>query len=497
MERPHFLPAGLGALLALAAPCIAFAQAEVAPDSTIRANDAQPYDGFGYGLAVDGSNMLVGARGSDTYAINGGSIYAFTWTTSGWQQFQKLAFPMAQPGDGIGEALAISGAVGVAGTPGRGTSGSAFILRVDGGAWFTVSEVTDPAAGSDAEFGTSVACASSVVAIGAPKSAEGVGAYAGRVRVFRRSGTQWIRSEALTAAFPDPGDRFGFSLALANGWLAVGAPGDDDAGVNAGAVWLFRDVAGSFAFVTKLLAPGPATAASESGFGQSVAWNGGSLLVGAPRADASGPDSGAVYRFEVTPKGSSLAEVLMPPSGTPYCDFGFSVASSGAFTLVGAPGLLAGGQMTGGAFIFADALPSTVLLSASTPSAGLVGTRVAIGPTSMLASAPALPVAFANYAGQLVAIDRTLDCDANGVPDTLDVATGALPDDNGDGVPDECQCVSDLSGDGTVSALDLAIVLAEWGTAGSDDFHADLDGSGIVDALDLARVLSDWGTCAP
>lgn len=49
--------------------------------------------------------------------------------------------------------------------------------------------------------------------------------------------------------------------------------------------------------------------------------------------------------------------------------------------------------------------------------------------------------------------------------------------------------VGDLDGDGLVNASDLAIMLGQWGGAGS----ADIDGSGTVDASDLALMLGNWG----
>jgi len=48
---------------------------------------------------------------------------------------------------------------------------------------------------------------------------------------------------------------------------------------------------------------------------------------------------------------------------------------------------------------------------------------------------------------------------------------------------------ADLNGDQMVNALDLAILLSQWGNPGS----ADLDGSGSVDGPDLAQLLGAWG----
>ncbi len=55
----------------------------------------------------------------------------------------------------------------------------------------------------------------------------------------------------------------------------------------------------------------------------------------------------------------------------------------------------------------------------------------------------------------------------------------------------ESQCPSDLDGSGDVGASDLAVLLGQWGTAGS----ADLDHDGAVGSSDLAILLGDWGLC--
>ncbi len=93
------------------------------------------------------------------------------------------------------------------------------------------------------------------------------------------------------------------------------------------------------------------------------------------------------------------------------------------------------------------------------------------------------------------------DCDGNGIPDEVEIATGASPDLDGDGVPDHCACryaavgccPGDLNEDGFVSAGDFAMLLTSWGTVGTDG--TDLDGNGIVNAQDAALLLAAWGAC--
>ena len=60
----------------------------------------------------------------------------------------------------------------------------------------------------------------------------------------------------------------------------------------------------------------------------------------------------------------------------------------------------------------------------------------------------------------------------------------------GDPVEVPNDCPPDFDGNGEVNALDLATLLAAWGTAACD-----LDGNGATDALDLAALLAAWGPC--
>ncbi len=82
-------------------------------------------------------------------------------------------------------------------------------------------------------------------------------------------------------------------------------------------------------------------------------------------------------------------------------------------------------------------------------------------------------------------MDDTLfdDCNCNGIPDSDDIASGFSSDNNGNGIPDECDpCPADLNGDGVVDVQDFFSFVALFDAA---DPMADLTGDGIVDVLDF------------
>ena len=75
--------------------------------------------------------------------------------------------------------------------------------------------------------------------VGAPLAWNpGVGGT-GLAFVYTRSGSTWSRAATLAASDGGASDQFGNSVAIENGTIVVGSPQDDDKGGNAGAVYVF------------------------------------------------------------------------------------------------------------------------------------------------------------------------------------------------------------------------------------------------------------------
>ncbi|MCA9755783.1 MAG: T9SS type A sorting domain-containing protein [Candidatus Eisenbacteria bacterium] len=125
------------------------------------------------------------------------------------------------------------------------------------------------------------------------------------------------------------GDKFGVAVAVDGGSLAVGAPGDDDNGIDSGAAYLYDANSGAELF--KLT---PDDGLTGDQFGTSVALAGGVVVVGAPGSDDNGAGSGAAYLFDAT-TGVQLAK-LLPGDGGDGDAFGNSVAIDGGIVAVGA-----------------------------------------------------------------------------------------------------------------------------------------------------------------
>src|SRR5262249_52266117 len=136
---------------------------------------------------------------------------------------------------------------------------------------------------------------------------------------------------------PEANDRFGVAVAAVGPYLAVGAPGDDKSGLDAGAVYLFDPATGLM--VKELLNPNPAGGSGSDDFGSFLAGSGTLLLVSAPRDDFASTDSGSVYLYDgsaTSPTFATLLKRLHSPNGGSG-NFGKALALQGDRALIGAP----------------------------------------------------------------------------------------------------------------------------------------------------------------
>ena len=148
----------------------------------------------------------------------------------------------------------------------------------------------------------------------------------GMCSVYRRTaaGTTFEAAPVFEASTGLP-DHFGYSVALHSGWLAVGAPRDDTAAAQAGAVYLYEKsaTAPGFVFRQKINSP---VAQAEAAFGAAVALRYDTLLIGSPGVDAAGtPRTGAVHRYRRV-AGSWVAEAQLPRPPMSDSEFGIEVA---------------------------------------------------------------------------------------------------------------------------------------------------------------------------
>ncbi len=180
----------------------------------------------------------------------------------------------------------------------------------------------------------------------------------GKVYVYAHQSTEWNQILSLSAPDSEENDYFGASVALSRDTIAVGAYGDDDAGSGAGSVYIYAEDSQTqvWSLQAKLVAP---DAAPGDQFGYSIAMNNDVLIVGAPGDDAGlYTDVGAAYIFRRSGTVWSLEQKLsldyltkfgFNPYAGDNAHFGYSVDIYGDQAIAGAPGAA---LMGGNVYIF-------------------------------------------------------------------------------------------------------------------------------------------------
>ncbi|MGH0029071.1 MAG: hypothetical protein ACQGVC_04730 [Myxococcota bacterium] len=368
-----------GDAAATAGSAVIFARsgARFLEEQRLFAGDAEASDRFGQSVDVAGELALVGAYLEDTGASNAGAAYAYRFDGSSWGGEQKLQLASPGVGDQFGNAVALGGdraAVGAHGDdPVQTNAGSVSVYRDVAGALLfeQTLEAGDPT--MNAFLGASVDLDGEWLVAGAPGPSAG-GSIPGAAYLYRRSGTLWTQEEKLAPAGLVAGDRFGASVAVGAGVIAVGAPRRAAGGSLRGSVFVYR-------FDGLAWSPVPEITASDATdgdqFGSAVAVDGDDLLVGMLRTGGSGdPDPGSpVLRFRWD--GGAYAEVerFTSPDGTnrpPSGDgFGAALALAGADVCIAAPNDRVRDDASGTLYRFAastvaiPALPAWGLLSAA------------------------------------------------------------------------------------------------------------------------------------
>ncbi|MDP6539356.1 MAG: hypothetical protein QF903_02740 [Planctomycetota bacterium] len=167
-------------------------------------------------------------------------------------------------------------------------------------------------------------------------SAAGSGpGFYGAAYVFVRNAAGWSQQQKLVQADGEAGSWFGFSAAVSGDTIVVGAFKDDDAGVDAGSAYVFARAGTTWTQEAKLLPDAPS---GEVEFGRAVAASGNTVVVGARSHMGATWDEGAVYVFVRDAGVWSRQARLTPADATGGMNFGDSVAIDGDTLLVGHTG---------------------------------------------------------------------------------------------------------------------------------------------------------------
>ena len=352
MLRQCFAPLGWILFAILSSPVRA-SQAgpnAVWQDALLASSDLAQDDGFGASLATDDGWLVIGSPredGSVGFPSNYGAAYVYQLVGSTWTERQKLEPSDPIPGGEFGGAVAIDGSLIAVGGPSDQCAERVYLFRQTGGLWAEEVRLDDPGAGACARFGVSLALRGDLVLVGATRAdVFGGPSDAGAVYVFRNIAGQWTFEQTLNSPAPQTDGSFGQSVALAGGFAYVGEPGRrGGVGSPGGRCLVYSDTGSGWALEQILQ---PANSASDDRFGESLDVSGDELVVGAPRAFAPG----SVYAYQRQMGSLNLVQevqLLDPEAAT---SFGSDVAIAGDTLLVGGNTADVQASSSGGAFQF-------------------------------------------------------------------------------------------------------------------------------------------------
>jgi len=323
----------------------------IMPQETLR-SDVSVFDAFGFAVSLSDQRALVGAFRDDENGIEAGAAYVFDFDGETWTEGHKLLPTDAESRDWFGYAVSLSGnraLVSAFRDDTRGSnSGSVFVFDFDGENWIQTHQLNASDGMAFDGFGFTVALLEDRALIGAPFD-DDKGLESGAVYVFDFDGTDWLETQKLTAADGQAGDEFGRAVALTKNRLLVSATRHDALGEDSGAAYVFDYAEPTWLQSAKLA---PANGVAFDQFGNSVSLHENMAMIGAQLSEVGEQDTGSAYAFEFTGSDWLETQQITAPAGRSINGFGQSVSVLGDRLLVSAYTDVSQGESSGSAYLY-------------------------------------------------------------------------------------------------------------------------------------------------
>ncbi len=253
---------------------------------------------FGWSVSMSEEYLVVGARQDANNGNFSGSAYVFQKSGDSWEEIAKLNSSDAAIGDDFGSSVAIEGDYIVVGAPlednsGGDNAGSAYVFKRNGNIWDQQVKLVASDGGTFDQFGNAVAIENDYIVVGAWME-DGVlsSGSSGAVYLFKRDGENWEEETKIHTSNGGQDDFFGHSVLINNDFIVVGASKDDDNGYNCGSVYIYHKNEDEWEEKAKLV---PNEIDEQDRFGYSLALFENDLVIGAIGDNTNGQISGAVY----------------------------------------------------------------------------------------------------------------------------------------------------------------------------------------------------------
>ncbi len=301
---------------------------------------------------VNGEIVYITGEGLASY--NGGTwskltaaVVPLDWTAT--TQEAKIQASDIAASDGFAVKVAIDGDTMVAGSTGQDTdgngAGATYVFTRSGTSWSQQAKLLASDPNDIAFFGAEVDISGDTLVAGA-KWNDGGGSNAGAAYVFTRSGTTWSQQARIVSSDIQANDYFGEYVAIDGDTIVIGAIGEDTGGSDAGAAYVFTRSGTTWSQQAKIQS---SDIAASDKFGTGVSIDGDTVVVGA-YMEADG--QGAAYIFTRSGTSWSQQAKIVASDGSAGERFGNTVSISSDSVVVGSYYDYDGGANAGSAYVF-------------------------------------------------------------------------------------------------------------------------------------------------
>jgi len=257
-------------------------------EAKIVPKDAGSNKRFGYKVRVFGDEALVSSEGDPEKNISG-SVYIFTKTDDGWTQIAKLKSPDARSRFKFGSSLSLSADTAMVGTheeaddSGHGNGAVFVFMRVNQSYWSGPVKLVANNTKPGDHFGNSLSLSGNTSLIGAYRR-DAKGESSGSAYIFTRRSDKWTERQELIPDGLDADDWFGYSVGLSGNTAVIGAPGDEQKGIDrSGSAYVFVRAGEKWVQQSKLA---PKKASAGALFGHVISLSGPMAVFATSREEA-------------------------------------------------------------------------------------------------------------------------------------------------------------------------------------------------------------------
>jgi FG-GAP repeat len=295
-------------------------------------------DLFGYSVAIDGDNIIVGGIHANVWGTQQGAAYIFHRSGTTWTMQEQLIPIRVQMNDNVGCSVSIAGDYAIVGSYNAdGGTGAVNIYRKEMSGWNPIQRIVPTDGIANDNFGNSIAISGDYIVVGSYLSDNGTFINQGSVYIYQKDANNlWAFQQKVVPSNGQSNDKFGSSVAITSDYVVVGSPYSDNGSVlNQGSTYVYKRNGNIWGQEFQILTP---NGQANDYNGVSVSIEGDYILVSAYNDDRLRNFQGLAYIYKRNGTSWNMLRKIFEPTPSTSNSFGFSVGLNGGRFVVGAIG---------------------------------------------------------------------------------------------------------------------------------------------------------------